>query len=416
MNKKLNVIAVDLTPVLEGEQNDWYKCFVLDLLSRLADLAPQTRFILLTQTASHEELSVMERSNMQRLMVLGCPVVVIPERSRLQHLADRIILKLKRKLPRVMSHLGYQLRSDNAATLLQKINADLLFCPFTAPTYFETGIATVCTIYDLQYKTYPQFFAIEDVAYRNRIFTDACQRASALATISDFTRDSVIRHGKFDLAHIRTIYPRMARHIEPTVDNDKALLALLKLTPERYLIYPANFCKHKNHEMLLTAFGMACHKGLPTDIKLVCAGVPSERQAFLRRAVQAMKLADRVIFSGYVSNKELTTLMVNSIGVVFPSLYEDFALTVIETMASGVPVACSNLTSLPEVAVDAAILFDPRIPTQIADAMVSWVEDETLRDRLVRAGYQRATEFSDSERMAREYWALFLSAFANVKH
>jgi glycosyltransferase involved in cell wall biosynthesis len=402
MNKKLNVIAVDLTPVLEGEQDDWYKCFVLDLLSRLADLAPQTRFILLTQTASHEELSVMERSNMQRLMVLGCPVVVIPERSRLQHL--------------VMSHLGYQLRSDNAATLLQKINADLLFCPFTAPTYFETGIATVCTIYDLQYKTYPQFFAIEDVAYRNRIFTDACQRASALATISDFTRDSVIRHGKFDLAHIRTIYPRMARHIEPTVDNDKALLALLKLTPERYLIYPANFCKHKNHEMLLTAFGMACHKGLPTDIKLVCAGVPSERQAFLRRAVQAMKLADRVIFSGYVSNKELTTLMVNSIGVVFPSLYEDFALTVIETMASGVPVACSNLTSLPEVAVDAAILFDPRIPTQIADAMVSWVEDETLRDRLVRAGYQRATEFSDSERMAREYWALFLSAFANVKH
>jgi glycosyltransferase involved in cell wall biosynthesis len=416
MNKKLNVIAVDLTPVLEGEQNDWYKCFVLDLLSRLADLAPQTRFILLTQTASHEELSVMERSNMQRLMVLGCPVVVIPERSRLQHLADRIILKLKRKLPRVMSHLGYQLRSDNAATLLQKINADLLFCPFTAPTYFETGIATVCTIYDLQYKTYPQFFAIEDVAYRNRIFTDACQRASALATISDFTRDSVIRHGKFDLAHIRTIYPRMARQIEPTVDNDKALLALLKLTPERYLIYPANFCKHKNHEMLLTAFGMACHKGLPTDIKLVCAGVPSERQAFLRRAVQAMKLADRVIFSGYVSNKELTTLMVNSIGVVFPSLYEDFALTVIETMASGVPVACSNLTSLPEVAVDAAILFDPRIPTQIADAMVSWVEDETLRDRLVRAGYQRATEFSDSERMVREYWALFLSAFANVKH
>jgi glycosyltransferase involved in cell wall biosynthesis len=416
MNKKLNVIAVDLTPVLEGEQTDWTKCFVLDLLSRLADLAPQTCFILLTQAASHEELSVMERSNMQRLMVLGCPVVVIPERSRLQRLADRLILKLKRKLPQVMSHLGHQLRPDNTGTLLQKINADLLFCPFTAPTYFEAGIATVCTIYDLQYKNYPQFFAIEDVAYRNRIFTDACQRASALATISDFTRDSVISQGKFDPAHIRTIDPRMARQIEPNVDNDKALLASLKLTPERYLIYPANFCKHKNHEMLLTAFGMACDKGLPADIKLVCTGLPSERQAFLRSAVQAMKLADCVIFSGHVTNKELTTLMVNSIGVVFPSLYEDFALTVIEAMALGVPVACSSLTSLPEVAVDAAILFDPRIPTQIADAMVSLVEDEALRDRLVRAGYQRATEFSDSERMAREYWALFLSAFANVKH
>jgi hypothetical protein len=85
-------------------------------------------------------------------------------------------------------------------------------------------------------------------------------------------------------------------------------------------------------------------------------------------------------------------------------------------MAAGVPVACSNLTSLPEVAADATILFDPRVPTHIADAMVALVEDAALRTQLVQAGYQRAIEFSDSERMAREYWALFLHAFANVKH
>jgi glycosyltransferase involved in cell wall biosynthesis len=416
MNKKIGVIAVDLTPILPGGENGGAKIFVLDLLSRLVDLAPQTQFILLTQAASHEELSSMDRPNMRRLMVVGCPVEVIPERSRLQRFADRIVHKLRREFPRLMSRLGRPLKPDNAGSLLQNINADLLFCPFTAPTYFEAGITTVCTIYDLQYKTYAQFFAVEDVAHRDRTFTEACRRATALAAISDYSRDSAITHGKLNPSLIRTIHLRMAQRIVPNADNDTVILARLKLTPERYLIYPANFWKHKNHEMLLTAFGMACDKGLPADIKLVCTGAPGARQAFLMSAVQAMKLNERVLFPGYVSNAELTTLMANSTGVVFPSLYEGFGLPVIEAMAAGVPVACSNLTSLPEVAADATILFDPRVPTHIADAMVALVEDAALRTQLVQAGYQRAIEFSDSERMAREYWALFLHAFANVKH
>jgi hypothetical protein len=82
-------------------------------------------------------------------------------------------------------------------------------------------------------------------------------------------------------------------------------------------------------------------------------------------------------------------------------------------MAAGVPVACSNTTSLPEVAADAAILFDPRVPTQIAQAMISMVADESLRTKLVGAGLRRASEFSDAQRMAHEYWELFQRANHN---
>lgn len=419
MNKLLVTIAVDLTPMLPGGENGGAKIFVLELLHHLAEMAPQTQFVLLTQAASHEELAIMDRPNMRRQMVVG-PVVVNTFRPRLMGLASRILPHFPVRLRRAVSRLGYKLNTTlkrgGSSSLLHDMSTDLLFCPFTAPTYFESGIPTVCTIYDLQYKTYPEFFAAEDAAHRERTFIDACRRAIALTAISGYSRDSAITHGSLDPARIRTIHLRMAQRIAQGVENDKAILGRLGLSPQRYLIYPANFWKHKNHEILLTAFGMACHLELPKDIKLVCTGAPGARQEWLMGAARAMNLDDRVLFPGYLPNTELAALMANCTGVVFPSLYEGFGLPIIEAMAAGVPVACSNTTSLPEVAADAAILFDPRVPTQVAQAIVSLVENEALRARLIQAGLQRATEFSDSKRMAREYWELFQCALAHEKH
>jgi len=237
-----------------------------------------------------------------------------------------------------------------------------------------------------------------------------------MAAISDYSRDSAIFHGELDQTLIRTIHLRMAQRIVPAAQHDKSVLARLGVAPQRYLIYPANFWKHKNHEMLLAAFGMACASGLPEDVKLVCTGSPGERQSWLTAAATSMKLKDRVVFPGYLPNEELAALMANCSGVIFPSLYEGFGLPVIEAMAAGVPVACSNTTSLPEVAAEAAVLFDPRVPTQIADAMTRLVSDESLRLSQIEAGTRRAAEFADSQRMAQEYWDLFEYAVANVKH
>lgn len=419
MNRQLSTIAVDLTPVLPGGENGGAKIFVLELLRRLAGMAPNTQFVLLTQAASHEELAIMDRPNMRRLMVVG-PVIANSLRPRLVSLASRILPHLPARLRGVFSRLGYRLNTalkrSGSVSLLRDMSIDLLFCPFTAPTYFELGIPTVCTIYDLQYKTYPEFFAAEDAAHRERTFIEACRRATVLTVISDYSRDSAIAHGNLDPACIRTIHLRMAQRIAPGAEHDRAVLDRLGLSPQRYLIYPANFWKHKNHEMLLTAFGMACHEGLPADIKLVCTGAPGARQTWLMSAARTMNLADRILFPGFLPNAELAALMADCTGVIFPSLYEGFGLPVIEAMAAGVPVACSNTTSLPEVAADAAILFDPRVPAQMAQAMISLVENEALRARLIHSGLQRAAEFSNSERMAQEYWELFQYALANQRH
>ena len=119
-----------------------------------------------------------------------------------------------------------------------------------------------------------------------------------------------------------------------------------------------------------------------------------------------MGLESRVSFPGFVPAGQMAALLAGATGVVFPSLYEGFGLPLVEAMAAGVPVACSSTTALPEVAGDAALLFDPRVPAQIADAMAALVNDGALRERLVEAGRRRAPEFADADRMAREYWEL----------
>ncbi len=396
MNRQLSTIAVDLTLILPGGENGGAKIFMLDLLSRLACMAPKTEFILLTHAASHAELASLDRPNMRRQLVTGQAAA---QTSRTRAILGALHSKIR----------GLH-RNGRSGQLLHDLGVDLLFCPFTAPTYFEFGIPMVCTIYDLQHKTYPGFFEAAEVAHRDQLFAAACRHASALAAISDYARDSAIAHGKLDPTRIATIYLRMAQRISANAEGSAGALARHGLVAQQYLLYPANFWKHKNHEMLLTAFGMACHGGLPANIKLVCTGAPVVRQAWLVRAVQAMGLAERVLLPGHLPTAEFAELMANCRGVVFPSLYEGFGLPVVEAMAAGVPVACSNSTALPEVVGEAALLFDPRIPTQMARAMIALVGDEALRAKLVRAGLQRAAGFSDSDRMAHEYWQLFQQA------
>ena len=418
MQKALNTIAVDLTPVLPGGENGGAKIFVLELLQHLAKMAPNTQFILLTQALSHDELAFLDRPNMWRKIVMG-PIVNNSLRNQLTVFVYRITPYFPISLRNFINHLSFKFnftkKQGSSGSLLRDLNVDLLYCPFTAPTFFELGIPTVCTIYDLQHKTYPEFFTVEDVVHRDRIFNEACLRADALSVISNYSRSTAIIHGKLDPDCIRTIYMRIAQRFSSGTGLNEKILNQLGLAPKQFLLYPANFWKHKNHEMLITAFGIACHEGLADNIKLVCTGAPGQRQEWLKRAAQTMGLGDRVVFPGFISNDDLASLIDNATGVVFPSLYEGFGLPVIEAMEAGVPVACSNTTTLPEVAADAAILFDPRIPTQIAKAMISLVENKVLRNQLIQAGRTRAMYFSDTDKLAQEYWELFQYAMINKK-
>jgi glycosyltransferase involved in cell wall biosynthesis len=411
MQKDIGTIAVDLTPVLPGGENGGAKIFVIELLKCLARISPTTQFVLLTEYSSHDELEILDCDNMRRMIVRN-KVNIRNIHSYIKKSALIIASYLPEKLRIFAERIGYRIvgklkRSRTSKTLLHDIGADLLFCPFTAPTYYETGIPTVCTIYDLQFKEYPEFFTSEEVRSRELSFKAACSSAAVLAAISNFSRDTAIAYGEIDPCQVRTIYLRLAQRITHGDNSNKEILEKLGICAQRYLVYPANFWKHKNHEMLLTAFGIACNHGLPKDTILACPGHPCERREWLKRATKAMNLKDRVIFPGYLKDNEMATLIENCRGMVFPSLYEGFGIPVIEAMAAGVPVACSNTTSLPEIAEDAAIFFDPCVPLQISEAIIAIVNDEVLRKKLIQHGKTRYIDFSDVTLMAKEYWELF---------
>jgi glycosyltransferase involved in cell wall biosynthesis len=395
-------VAVDLTPVLPGGENGGAKLFAVELVRGLARAAPAMQLVLLTQAASHDELASLDADNVRRIRVVGAA-------------ATAVLHRWPDPLRRMAARAGYRvhglMKRAGGRRALRALGVDLLFCPFTAPTFHEPGIPVVCTLHDLQFAAYPQFFAVEDAVLREEAFRAACRVATAIAAISEFSRGAALAQGAPDAGRVHVLPLRLAG-TGRFVGTDPRAATGLGLTPRRYFLYPANYWKHKNHEMLLAGFGLARREGLPADIKLVCTGAPGARQSGLEEAARRMGLGDVAVFAGYRPRADLDALMAHSAGLVFPSLYEGFGLPLAEAMAAGVPVACSDRTALPEVAADAALLFDPRRPDALARALVALATDEALRTRLVAAGERRAREYTDADRMAREYLALFERALA----
>ncbi len=405
-------IAIDLTPILPGGYNGGAKIFILDLIRGLARVTPQVEFVLLTQEASHEELASLDCKNVRRVQVVTTHGLS-GNRGRVRRTFSSMAKSLR---PYFKSHLAkgsHQirglLRRFGGSQILRQIGANLLFCPFTAPTYFNPRIPMVCTVYDLQFATYPQFFSPEEVVFRKCNFLDACRKASILVAISDYSRDSAIAYGNLAPSQIKTIALRMAKRLPCSTSGASTTMTRLALARQRYILYPANFWEHKNHEKLLAAFGMACDLGLPPDIKLVCTGAPSARMEFVQNAAVSLCIEPRVVLPGYLTDADLSDVLQNAGGVVFPSLFEGFGLPIIEAMAAGVPVACSDVTSLPEVAGNAALFFDPGKPSEIAQAMIRLMGDPALRSRLIEIGYRQAAKYSDVDRMVSEYRDLFES-------
>ena len=227
-----------------------------------------------------------------------------------------------------------------------------------------------------------------------------------MLTVSESSKRDILRFVDAPADKIDVIYNAYDERfgVEPREEDVVRVRERYQLHDE-FVLYAGNVKPHKNLERLIEAFDLVRRRGLD-HLKLVLIGDEISKYAALRRAVHQHQLHKYVRFLGYLPEETLA-VMYRLAGVfVFPSLYEGFGLPPLEAMASGTPVVTSNVSSLPEVAGDAAVLVDPYDPQAIADGIYRVLTDEGLRRDLRRKGLARARQFSweQSVRRVREIY------------
>jgi glycosyltransferase involved in cell wall biosynthesis len=408
--RDLQRVVIDLTPILPGGENGGAKVVTLELIRLLAQLAPACEFILLTVSRSHEELAAFEAANVTRLQIDVRSPGLAPNRN--------LVIRLRELIPaRAIEGLSalYQRWSEHIPlrnSLLRHLGADLLFCPFTSPNFYDPAVPLVSIIYDLQHRYFPQFFEPSDAQQRDRAFLNACRWSRFIVCPSAYVRQTILQQATIASDRIETI-PILLPHrlVKPPASESERVLASLALKPERFLLYPANFWPHKNHEALLKAFSIFLSVNAGSDLKLVLTGAASPLCNALKEGCRrASALSKAVVFPGYLPNTAFSALLYSCLAIVFPSLFEGFGMPVVEGMAASKPVLASNRTSLPEVAGDAALYFDPANPTEIADAITRVESDSGLRRVLAEKAAARSRMFGRPEEMAAHYLRVFRSA------
>jgi glycosyltransferase involved in cell wall biosynthesis len=283
---------------------------------------------------------------------------------------------------------------------------DLLHHPVTVPIPRLSGVPTVSTVYDLQHREMPGLFSRAERAYRRWAYEGAARKADLVLTTSEYSRSRLVEIAGVADARVFSV-PMGIDHdrFRQAGDAKDERVARELGLPERYVVYPANLWRHKNHDRLVDALGRAGDD----ELHLVLTGQDYGRRDELMERARRAGVADRVHHLGYVSRDAVPAIYRLAAAMVFPSLYEGFGSPPLEAMACGCPVASSTSGSLGEMVGSAALTFDPRSVEAIADAIQRVVDDDRLRAKLRRDGLSWAARFT-WEKAARRHVELYARA------
>jgi glycosyltransferase involved in cell wall biosynthesis len=281
----------------------------------------------------------------------------------------------------------------NMARALRRLRPDLYLCPMLVVEPPDPPCPTVISVPDLQHETYPELFSPEVLANRRRTYGYAVGYADMILTISDYARGTILERFP-DIDPARVVVSRPG--LEPAFEAALAAAAPARALnlPQDYLLYPANFWMHKNHVRLLEAIARLRHQGVRPFLALT--GDPGSGFERVTGEIERLGLSEQVRFLGRLPTAEFVAAMRGARAVVFPSLYEGFGLPILEAFHCDTPVLCSNVTSCPEVAGDAALLLDPASTDSIAARLARIWSDPDLRTALVGKGRRRRAELAEN--------------------
>jgi glycosyltransferase involved in cell wall biosynthesis len=335
--------------------------------------------------------------------------------------------------PKIDVLLGAPLLSRRGRGVVKISNGlDLFWSPHFNFTALSKNTKHILTIHDLSFLITQEYFSARKNFWHKVLDAKKMiKSADTVIAISENTKRDIVRLTGIDENKIQVIYDGVGAEFKPvgaqyfarkipdmqdTSAQDIARLREIKEKynlPEKFILYLGTIEPRKNISGLISAFEQIADKAEMREYQLVIVGAGGWKNFEIYRAVKNSKFKDRIKLIGYIENYEKIYYYNLCSIFCYPSFYEGFGLPILEAMACGAPVITSNLSSMPEVAGDAALLIDPMDENSIKQGIIALASDEKLRKLYSSRGVERAKLFS-WKKSAEKYLELFQSLSSRV--
>jgi glycosyltransferase involved in cell wall biosynthesis len=266
---------------------------------------------------------------------------------------------------------------------------------------------SVFTLHDLTFALCPETHATLNRRFLTAMMPVFLRRADRVIADSEYTRQDAVRLYGFPASRVTVVYPGVASRFRPSGPEQVGDVRRKYSLPPRFTLFVGTIEPRKNLTVLAEAHRDLRSRGF--EQKLVIVGRKGWLHEGFFRRVHELGLEGEVLLPGFVADEDLPALYTAADLFVYPSIYEGFGLPVLEAMACGTPVVCSDASSLPEVVGDAALLFSPKDTAALCVAMSRALTDASLRDELRAKGLARAAGFT-WERTAQQTLAVYYEA------
>jgi len=344
----------------------------------------------------------------RRLSFLESVIELFPRAVRRNLEALRKVVELLR-----LREYKRQLRVPQSDGAIEEAGVDVMHQTLQAG--FLTSVPCIYHPHDLQHRHLPQNFSRKEIAWRDLTYRALCEQAKLVAVSSSWVKQDIIRQFTIPQEKVKVIPLAPPTAAYPTPSKEDVAAAKRKFGIDGpFIIYPAQTWRHKNHIKLLRAVTLLADKGCM--VQVVCTGKKNENHDLLAAEMRKLKLEKQVKFLGFVSPLDLQCCYELARAVVIPTKFEAASFPIWEAFAMGVPVACSNVTALPEQVGDAGLIFDPDNPAEIASAIERLWHDDALREQLVERGRVRLSQLSwvETARIFRAEYKRLANRHSNV--
>lgn len=376
---KPTTIAVN-TRMLLKDRLDGTGWFAYQTLKRIARAHPEINFIFLFDRQFDKEFIFSQNIT---------PIVVWPPTRHA-----------------FLYYLWFQVR---VKSILNKIKPDLFLSP-DGLLSLGASCKQLAVIHDINFKHNPKDMQLWTGKFFNYYFPKYAQAADRIAAVSQFTKQDIIKEYNIDPNKIDIVYNAADEGFRPIGAEEKTKTRKKFSQGEEFFIFVGSVSPRKNIPRLLQAFDLF-KKENKSNLKLVIVGANFWGKNEIQKTLNSLAFKKDVIFTGRVSDTDLKNLMASAFCLVYTPYFEGFGIPLIEAMQSDIPIISANVTSMPEVAGNAALYVDPFKVEDIKNAMAKIYTDATVQKKLIDEGKIQREKFS-WDQSADQLWTCITKTMA----